>query len=172
MKAIHAMMPVLFSFAMLVATPGAPAKDDATPAPGACIIDALKADGHYTTFLKMLDETQLSAEMHDKVFTVFAPTDEALQKYGNLGALRADREGLKAVLNNHLVADTRLSSNDLKTVPKLITRGGAMWTVHADGKLVNDAKVVQPDLSADNGTIHGIDQLLMKNAEPGHFNER
>jgi len=73
---------------------------------------------------------------------------------------------LKAVLNNHVVAG-KMSSGDLKIAHSVTARGGGTWTVGGDGKLINDAKVVQPDMVAENGMIHGVDQLLMKNAAPG-----
>jgi uncharacterized surface protein with fasciclin (FAS1) repeats len=128
------------------------------------ILSMLKTDGHYRTLLSMLDETNLSEDLRTQTaITVFAPTDEALQKFGNLGSLRQDREGLKAVLNNHFAAG-KLTSDDLKRLSSLTMRGGKTWTIETEGKMINDAKIVQPNMIATNGVVHGIDLILLKNA--------
>ncbi|HLX63735.1 MAG TPA: fasciclin domain-containing protein [Planctomycetota bacterium] len=136
-------------------------EEKTTKPAGGDIIAVLEADGHYGTLLRMLDEARLTEDLRGRgPFTLFAPTDRAMQKFGNLQALRNDREGLRAALNNHIV-EGRFSLADLGDRDKLMMRGGETWPLAKDGAMIGDAKITD-SISASNGIVHGIDTLLMK----------
>lgn len=99
-------------------------------------------------------------------FTVFAPNDQAF------GALPQEalqqlmqpenKDILVKILTYHVVSgkvtSTQLKSGEVKTV-----EGGAV-NVKVDpatGVMVNDAKVLQPDVQASNGVIHVIDRVIL-----------
>jgi uncharacterized surface protein with fasciclin (FAS1) repeats len=99
----------------------------------------------------------------DGPFTVFAPTNAAFKKLapGVIDALLQDKAKLRAILEYHVVMGKIMgkdvTSRDTKTV-----QGGSLKVSNANGAVtVNDAKVVQSDIEASNGVIHGIDTIVM-----------
>ncbi|MEH2233878.1 MAG: fasciclin domain-containing protein [Nostoc sp.] len=96
-------------------------------------------------------------------FTVFAPTDEAFSKLpsGTVEALLEDVLELRKVLEYHVVAQ-KIVAVDLAQLSEVTTTQGTDLTIDSNnGVKVNDATVVTPDVSADNGVIHVIDQVLI-----------
>jgi uncharacterized surface protein with fasciclin (FAS1) repeats len=117
---------------------------------------------------KTLVEAVQAADLVDTLkssgpFTILAPTDEAFAKLpeGTLDSLRQEPLKLKRVLTYHvLFGDVR--SDDLAQIDEAPTVEGSIVAVeHSDGIKVNDAKVVQTDILADNGVIHVIDTVLL-----------
>ena len=93
-----------------------------------------------------------------------APTDEAFDQLpkGTLDALLQDTHKLKQVLLYHVVSgDVR--SDDLIEIDEAPTvEGGIIAVEQVEGGVrVNDAKVLQMDIMAENGVIHAIDAVLM-----------
>ncbi|MBN3879942.1 MULTISPECIES: fasciclin domain-containing protein [unclassified Nostoc] len=96
-------------------------------------------------------------------FTVFAPTDEAFSKLpsGTVEALLEDVLELRKVLEYHVVAQ-KIVAVDLAQLSEVTTTQGTDLKIDSNnGVKVNDATVVTPDVSADNGVIHVIDQVLI-----------
>ena len=72
-----------------------------------------------------------------------------------------NKDKLSKILTYHVVSD-KVMSKDLKDDMKAATVNGAELSVDLDnGVTVNEAKVVNADVSADNGVIHVIDKVLM-----------
>lgn len=97
--------------------------------------------------------------------TFFAPTNDAFAALppGQLDALLADPTTLTPLLQYHIVIDN-VSASHLGTLGTALSSQGLpiTITVQADGSLlVNDARIVQPDIPAANGVIHLIDQVLV-----------
>ncbi|MDF5716856.1 MAG: fasciclin domain-containing protein [Rhizonema sp. NSF051] len=99
-------------------------------------------------------------------FTIFAPTDAAFAKLPQ-DAVRdlfkpENKEVLVKILRYHVVQG-RLSSRDLKSGELKSIEGGPINVKIDSGKgvMVNDAKVVQPDIKASNGVIHAIDNVIL-----------
>ncbi len=96
-------------------------------------------------------------------FTVFAPANEAFAKLPKetVDALLRDRARLAAILNSHVVPG-KITTAEAKKLESLATLGGQRMAVGHDGNLtVNDAKVVQADVAADNGVLHVVDTVFM-----------
>ncbi len=103
--------------------------------------------------------------------TVFAPTNAAFEKIPaeSLSALLADKDALTNLLTYHVVPGERLSSfrlgnRDLTalnegTLAVKTTRHRSFWWFSSTVK-VNDSTVVQANIGATNGIIHGIDTVL------------
>lgn len=96
-------------------------------------------------------------------FTVFAPTDAAFKKLapGVVESLLKDKAKLRAILEYHVVMGKIMAkdvtSRDTKTV-----QGSSLAVSNLDGAVtVDEAKVVQSDIEARNGVIHGIDTVVM-----------
>ena len=105
-------------------------------------------------------------------FTVFAPTDaafEALPK-GTVEGLLKDVPKLTAVLTYHVVSGKVVAADVMKMTSsgpaEAKTVQGKPLTLKVSGILsksvhVNDAKVVQADVTATNGVIHVIDKVIL-----------
>jgi uncharacterized surface protein with fasciclin (FAS1) repeats len=96
-------------------------------------------------------------------FTVFAPANEAFAKLPKekVDALLRDAPRLGALLTSHVVPG-KITTAEAQKLDSLATLGGKRIKVGHDGSLtVNEAKVVQADVSCDNGVLHIIDTVLM-----------
>jgi uncharacterized surface protein with fasciclin (FAS1) repeats len=79
-----------------------------------------------------------------------------------LASLAADPEALKAVLLYHVV-DGEARASDVAELNSAETLNGQSVELETNdgGVRVNDAKVVQADVTASNGVIHVIDEVLI-----------
>ena len=96
-------------------------------------------------------------------FTVFAPSDAAFEQLpaGALDALLRDAAKLKAILNYHVINGFVLA-RDMKSGAMMTVQGGAIAVVVNDQRIeLNGAGITQADLTAINGVVHAIDQLLL-----------
>jgi uncharacterized surface protein with fasciclin (FAS1) repeats len=126
----------------------------------------------FSTLSKALKAAGLDATLGGKdEFTVFAPTDEA---FGKLPAdtltklmLPENKEKLRMLLLYHVVAGKMLSTDmakgDLKTV-----NGEKLEVDVSDDKIEIDGnKVFSADVSATNGVIHSIGEVLVPKSLEG-----
>ena len=99
-------------------------------------------------------------------FTVFAPTDEAFAKLpaGTVEDLLKpeNKDKLVAILTYHVVPGKVMAADvtGKETMAKSV-QGGEIKVNGTNGVMVNDAKVVQADIVADNGVIHVIDAVIL-----------
>ena len=99
-------------------------------------------------------------------FTVFAPTDAAFAKLpkGTVEGLLADKAKLTSVLTYHVVSG-KVMSKDIKSGP-VKTVQGQNANIKVSGfftksVMIDNARVIKPDIVADNGVIHVIDSVIM-----------
>ncbi|NJR40708.1 MAG: fasciclin domain-containing protein [Leptolyngbyaceae cyanobacterium CSU_1_4] len=97
--------------------------------------------------------------------TVFAPTNEAFAALpaGTLDKLLLpeNREQLRKILSYHVVP-TQVTSADIKPGEVATVEGQPLSIESSASNItVNDASVIQPDVTATNGVIHGIDKVLL-----------
>jgi uncharacterized surface protein with fasciclin (FAS1) repeats len=133
------------------------------------IIETAKSAGSFTTLVKALEAAGLVETLEGKgPFTVFAPTDEAfaalpketLEKL----LMPENKEQLIKVLTYHVVSGT-ISFKDITSkqegqVPTV--EGNPLDIVASSEEItVNDAKVIQPDVSATNGSIQVVDKVIL-----------
>lgn len=105
-------------------------------------------------------------------FTVFAPDDQAFAKLpqGTVDNLLKDVPKLKAVLMYHIVAgkfsvDEICQMKTAKTIQGQEVKIDAhKWHLHMNPK-INDVKMTNYNIMADNGVIHILDRVLMPNME-------
>jgi uncharacterized surface protein with fasciclin (FAS1) repeats len=132
------------------------------------IVDAAMASG-----MSKLAEAIKVAGLVDTLkgpgpFTVFAPTDEAFNKLpkGAWDMLLKDPAKLKEILTFHVVEGKMMSSDLAQHEYLKALSGGELkidakrWHLHRNMK-VNDANIIKPDLTVDNGVCHAIDKVLM-----------
>jgi uncharacterized surface protein with fasciclin (FAS1) repeats len=96
-------------------------------------------------------------------FTVFAPTDAAFAKLpaGTVESLLADRPRLADALTYHVVPGKVMAAEVIGLTEAQTVQGRALPIDARDGVRVGDARVVRPDIQADNGVIHVIDAVLL-----------
>ncbi|QDT12781.1 fasciclin domain-containing protein [Planctomycetes bacterium K23_9] len=99
-------------------------------------------------------------------FTVFAPTDEAFAKLpaGTIESLLkpANKSKLAKILTYHVLPGRVTAADVVKlTGAKTVAGEKVRITASDSGVKVNDAAVVQTDITCSNGVIHVIDNVLL-----------
>jgi uncharacterized surface protein with fasciclin (FAS1) repeats len=129
------------------------------------LVETAKQAGLFNTLITALQATDLEETLSTAgPFTVLAPTDQAFDQLpqGELDALLQDPHKLKQILLYHVISgDVR--SDDLNEIDEAPTVEGELVAVEqaGDGIRINDSKVLQMDILAENGVIHVIDSVLM-----------
>lgn len=130
------------------------------------IVDTAIRRGVFQTFTRLLEGTQLEKELRsNKCYTLFAPTDVAFVDVPNKilnQLLRAESQEILAnVLSYHAVPG-KVMSAELKDLSKARTAYGEDLIVSTGDEVrIDGARVIQADIEARNGVIHGIDRLLL-----------
>jgi len=96
-------------------------------------------------------------------FPVFAPTDEAFAKIPkeDLDALLSDKEALIAALTYHVVPRKVMAADVAQLETAGTVQGSSLTIDTSDGVKVDEANVIETDITASNGVIHVIDTVLM-----------
>lgn len=131
--------------------------------------DVIASSPDHTTLTAALQETGLDVTLSDPgTFTVFAPDDDAFEALAaELGVTvpdLLDLPDLEDILLYHVLGSDVASSaitngqivtplNDANTLKLTATSAGDVF--------INQAQVNAPDLTADNGTVHSLDAVLL-----------
>lgn len=160
--------------AALVSAPLAAQAQDAAPAAATTpvtvqgdMIDTLKLNGGFTTFVAGLDATNLSGLVKgQKTLTVFAPSDAAFAAMpaDELAKLKADKAAMQKFLLHHVI-NAPVDSSKIKgargewptvATDKVLLDGSEETALKADG-----ATIVQADIRTVNGVLHVVDRPLV-----------
>ena len=131
------------------------------------IVDTAVANGSFKTLAAALKAAGLVDTLKGKgPFTVFAPTDAAFAKLpaGTIDTLLKpeNREKLRRILTYHVVAGNVGSTQVVKITSAKTVSGDMVKISTKDGAvMVDNARVVTPDVAASNGVIHVIDTVIM-----------
>ncbi|MGV0025971.1 fasciclin domain-containing protein [Phormidesmis priestleyi] len=130
------------------------------------IVDVASANPSLKMMTAAIQAAGLTSTLQGKgPFTVFAPTDQAFAAVPAATRQRVllpeNRAILTRILTYHVVpgeiTSSQLKSGDVKTVEgKTID-----IQVSSENVTVNDAKVTQPDIRANNGVIHVVDRIII-----------
>ena len=165
----------LIAGAAFAQTPAAPAAA-AAPAPMASaklvpngdLITTLRLNSQFTTFVKALDATNLSALLKASPgLTVFAPTDAAFTP-AKLDSMAADKAGLQKMLL-HYIINARVDGAKFKgTHGPWPSGAGDQIVLDAVGDMpmADNAHIIQTDVMASNGIIHVVDALMVAGSVP------
>jgi uncharacterized surface protein with fasciclin (FAS1) repeats len=129
------------------------------------ILEVAAANGNFTTLVAAVQAAGLEDTLNSGLYTVFAPTDAAFAALppGTVESLLQpeNRDQLIKLLTRHVVAG-EVSAAMLPDNPSVEALSGEalMPMVSSDGVTINDAQVLQADISASNGIIHVIDSVL------------
>lgn len=131
------------------------------------IMQTLSGQAALSTFSATIQKSDAAATLASPgPFTVFAPSDAAFKALPSDTLTKwqqpASQEKLSAILKFHVVPG-RLTVADLKDGQKLKTVNGEELSVtKADGKVtINGAQVTQADLTASNGVVHVVNEVLL-----------
>ncbi|HEY8617461.1 fasciclin domain-containing protein [Phenylobacterium sp.] len=152
------------------AAPTTQASAGARVAPAGDLVETAKASGQFTTFLKAVDATNLTAVLKsNRNLTVFAPTDAAFAALppGQLDKLMGDKAALQKLITHHIInapVDSAKIAGAKGPVPSVaqdnvLLDGSEAGVLKADG-----ATIVQADVRATNGILHVVDKVLMPGA--------
>ena len=155
--------------AMVLTLGACSSSDPIEPVTPATVVDvALSVNastGEFSTLIAALGAADLVGTLQGAgPFTVFAPTDAAFAELdlnaGNIGALPA--ETLREILLYHVAPARRDAANVTAATSIAMANGGTTAvSVTQGGAFINDARIVQTDVTARNGIIHVIDAVLM-----------
>lgn len=157
--------------AVVPASPSAPTAPAAPANPLVAkgdILTTAQSSGQFTTFLKALDATNLSAVVKSTPnLTVFVPTDTAFAALppGELERLmKPENAGtLQKILTYHII-NAKVDSTKIRGAKgEVKTVEGSSVTLDGSGAdlLADTAGIVQADVMASNGVVHVIDKVLM-----------
>lgn len=134
------------------------------------IVDTAVSAGSFNTLVAAIEAAGLAETLKGPgPFTVFAPTDAAFAKLpaGTVETLLKpeNKDKLVQILTYHVVPGKVMSGDVAGKATEAKTVEGSMVAVDASGGavMVDDARVVQADITADNGVIHVIDTVIMPN---------
>ncbi len=128
------------------------------------IVDIAVGAGSFKTLVTAVKAANLvDALKSPGPFTVFAPTDDAFAKLppGTIQTLVQNVPQLARILTFHVVAGkyTKADLEKLDFVTSL--EGSPIKLDFTDGFEVKNATVIAPDIEADNGIIHVIDNVIL-----------
>jgi len=128
------------------------------------IIEVANEKGNFKTFLSAIKTANLTERFSAKgSYTVLMPNDAAFAKLpaGDWDKYLRDEPRLAQILNYHVLAGNHPSS-ELANLTETPTMEGRSVKIVAQPELrFNDAKVVQRDMTAENGVIHVLDTVLL-----------
>jgi uncharacterized surface protein with fasciclin (FAS1) repeats len=129
------------------------------------IVDTAVAAGSFNTLVAAVKAAGLVDVLKgDGPYTVFAPTDTAFENLpeGALQSLLDNPEQLKQVLLYHVVPGNVKAEQVVKLNSATTAQGSDVQIKVADGSvMIDNAKVVTPDIETSNGTIHVIDTVIL-----------
>ncbi len=129
------------------------------------VADVVVKNSDFSILAAALDATGLVDDLQgDGPFTVFAPTDAALEAMGITADNIADVPGLEDILMYHVIPTQILASGLTNETWIETLEGDSIWITN-DGTtiMVDGATVSMADITADNGVVHGINQVLLPN---------
>jgi uncharacterized surface protein with fasciclin (FAS1) repeats len=133
---------------------------------GTDLLAAATDHGEFASLLAALDAAMMTETLQaEGPFTLLAPTDDAFAALpaGAVDALLDDEEALLRLLQYHVVDGRVDMATALAegTLPTLAGDAVTVTMVEDDTILVDGVQVLEPDIEADNGLLHGLDGVLL-----------
>ena len=130
------------------------------------LVETANRAGNFRLFLQALEAAGLTDTLKETgPYTILAPVDDAFLKIPQTKLQdlfkTENRESLKSLLKNHIIAGTLLSG-EMKEHDEISSMNAEDLIIESRAGLwVNEAQVITPDLKACNGVIHVIDAVIM-----------
>lgn len=128
------------------------------------LLDAARSHGSLNIFADILEMSGLAAEVDASMsITIFAPNDEAFAELPSfaINYLNNNTEVLQQVLQYHILPAA--ATSDSLSSGDVAGKSGETLSVKVDdmGVCVNDASVVEADVTVGNTVVHVIDRVLI-----------
>lgn len=126
------------------------------------LLDVIQDDPEFSTLAGIIQDLGLTDAVTNDELTVFAPTNSAFEAISDVIPTLTN-DDLTQIVLYHLTEGTVLST-DLGAQQDVEMLQGEVTLVEAgvNGVFINgDTEVVNPDLEASNGVVHGIDSVLL-----------
>jgi uncharacterized surface protein with fasciclin (FAS1) repeats len=128
------------------------------------IVSVVTSDANFSTLAAALTKAELVATLQGVgPFTVFAPNNAAFTKAGITSLTGLDKAALTPILTSHVVSG-KIAAKDVKsgTVGTVNTSNNIYMSVNSTGVFINGKiKVIQTDITKDNGIVHVIDDVII-----------
>ena len=122
------------------------------------------ADPQFSTLVAALTKAELVSTLQGAgPFTVFAPNNNAFTKAGITSLTPLSKDALTPILTSHVISGS-VKAADVKSgaVETVNTNNDIYLSKNADGVFINgNIKVIATDVSASNGVIHVIDNVIV-----------
>lgn len=134
------------------------------------LMETANQTGNFRILLQALEAAGLKDTLKETgPYTILAPVDDAFIKIPQTKLhdlfTSENRESLRSLLRNHIIAGN-FPSRELKRHDEIRSMNGEELRIESRAGLwANEAQVITPDLKASNGVLHGIDTLLMPQAQ-------
>ena len=144
-------------------------------------VDVICSDERFSTLCTLAQAANLETVLGDNrsIFTVFAPTNDAIEKLLATGVDTSDPVFMEYLLSTHVVVLSQITSSDIDCtkpeLPPLLMANDELTNVICDsgsifvvgGGNTEDArpKVVDADIETCNGIIHAIDTVILPQAK-------
>ncbi|PMO73169.1 fasciclin domain-containing protein [Vibrio splendidus] len=131
------------------------------------IVDVAAENGSFNTLVAAVKAADLVDTLKGEgPFTVLAPTDEAFAALpeGTVDMLLKpeNKDKLVAVLTYHVIPGKIMAAEVMKLNSAVTVQGSAVMIAIDDGNvMIDNAKVIMPDVEASNGVIHVINAVLL-----------
>lgn len=126
------------------------------------LVDVAASDERFSTLVQVVTDLGLADVLAEQELTVFAPTNAAFSEIADVIPTLSN-EDLQQIVLYHLVAGTVLSG-DLGASQDVEMVQGEVSLIRASATGVdinNYANVIEADITASNGVIHAIDNVLL-----------
>lgn len=129
------------------------------------VYSALRSE-NLLTFADLVDKTGYASMLQDteESFTLFAPTDAALDKIGGLYRLSYD-DTVDLVL--HHIATPEYQSSEFTTGGSIRNKNNWLLTTTLDPLRVDGVDVTLTDIPASNGIVHVVDEVMIPSTVDG-----
>lgn len=131
------------------------------------VVQVAMDDEQFSSFSQALQNSGLASSLKNQgPYTVFAPTNEAFDALPDQQRQQLtntqNKQKLRNVLTYHVV-EGEINVSDLQNKSNLTTMQGETIKVSQQGEnlMVGNAQIVEEDIQAGNGVVHGIDAVLM-----------
>jgi uncharacterized surface protein with fasciclin (FAS1) repeats len=128
------------------------------------IVETATTAGSFKTLVAAVQAAGLGETLSGAgPFTVFAPNDEAFAKLpaGVVQALLGNIPRLTEILTFHVVPGKLMAADVVKLTSAKTVQGQNLTIAAQNAVTINGANVIMPNIEADNGVIHVIDQVIL-----------
>lgn len=129
------------------------------------LTETLAAEEKFSIFTRLLETTGAGEWLTlDEQFCVFAPTNDAFDKFPDSKLQELINEPgqstLKLLLTYHLMPGKVHSEDLASNSPRKSITGVELTFTDADGLKINGARISSGNIQATNGVVHEIDTVL------------